>query len=102
MSRAHAATDQPVRRTRSQTGALKRNLDWLGKVPELISSHLVAIYGELVQQGFDPEIAQHVLDAAQDGKTPAAELRNRLRTVLAEMILVEKPAEFFAHDRAIS
>jgi flagellar biosynthesis protein FlhF len=60
------------------------------------------LFGELVSEGIDPELADSLIVAASKGNPSPGELRARVRRLLADMIVVDPPAELQAKGRVVS
>jgi flagellar biosynthesis protein FlhF len=81
---------------------LKRSVRSLGKAIPSKSDPSGGLYGELVSQGIDPETADHLIVTASNGDPSPTESRNRVRRMLADMIVIDPPAELQAKARMIS
>jgi len=81
---------------------LKRSIRSLGKAIPSKADPSGGLYGELVSQGIDPETADHLIVTASDGDPAPGESRNRVRRMLADMIVIDPPAELQAKARMVS
>jgi flagellar biosynthesis protein FlhF len=81
---------------------LKRSIRSLGKAIPSRADPSGGLYGELVSQGIDPETADHLIVTASDGDPSPSEARNRVRRLLADMIVIDPPAELQAKARMVS
>jgi flagellar biosynthesis protein FlhF len=81
---------------------LKRSVRSLGKAIPSKADPSGGLYGELVSQGIDPETADHLIVSASEGDPSPSEARNRLRRMLADMIVIDPPAELQAKARMVS
>jgi len=81
---------------------LKRSIRSLGKAIPSKADPSGGLYGELVSQGIDPETADHLIVTASDGDPSPSEARNRVRRLLADMIVIDPPAELQAKARMVS
>ena len=61
-----------------------------------------SLFAELVQQGVDHELADHLITTASRGKPAPTELRERVRRLLADQLTVAPPAELQARTRIVS
>jgi flagellar biosynthesis protein FlhF len=81
---------------------LKRSVRSLGKAIPSKADPGGGLYGELVSQGIDPETADHLIVTASNGDPSPTEARNRVRRILADMIVIDPPAELQAKARMVS
>jgi flagellar biosynthesis protein FlhF len=81
---------------------LKRSVRSLGKAIPSKADPGGGLYGELVSQGIDPETADHLIVTASNGDPSPTEARNRVRRMLADMIVIDPPAELQAKARMVS
>ena len=61
-----------------------------------------SLFAELVQQGVDHDLADHLITTASRGKPAPSELRERIRRLLADQLTVAPPAELQARTRIVS
>jgi flagellar biosynthesis protein FlhF len=81
---------------------LKRSVRSLGKTIPSRADAGAGLYGELISQGIDAETADHLIVTASNGDPSPSESRNRVRRLLAEMIVIDPPAELQAKARMVS
>jgi len=81
---------------------LKRSVRSLGRAIPSKADPSGGLYGELVSQGIDPELADRLVVSASEGDPSPGESRNRVRRLLADMIVIDPPAEFHAKSRIVS
>jgi flagellar biosynthesis protein FlhF len=82
---------------------VKRSLKTIGKsIPSGSSQTGGGIYGELVNQGIEPELAENLIQSASRGTPSPNELRSRVRRLLGDMIVVDPPAELHGKSRIVS
>jgi flagellar biosynthesis protein FlhF len=81
---------------------LKRSVRSLGKAIPSKADPSGGLYGELVSQGIDAETADHLIVTASDGDPSPSEARNRVRRMLADLIVIDPPAELQAKARMVS
>ena len=81
---------------------LKRSVRSLGKAIPSKADPSGGLYGELVSQGIDAETADHLIVTASNGDPSPGEARNRVRRMLADMIVIDPPAELQAKARMVS
>jgi flagellar biosynthesis protein FlhF len=83
---------------------LKRSVKLIGKaMPSGKNSELGnPVYNEIVAQGIDPELADRLVTSASRGNPTNLEIRDRVRRLLADMLVIEAPAELQAKGRVVS
>jgi flagellar biosynthesis protein FlhF len=81
---------------------LKRSVRSLGRAIPSKADPSGGLYGELVSQGIDPELADRLIVSASEGDPSPSESRNRVRRMIAEMIVIDPPAELQARARMVS
>jgi flagellar biosynthesis protein FlhF len=65
-------------------------------------SHFGGIFAELVRQGIDHELADHLVTTASRGNPAPSELRGRVRRLLADQLIIAAPAELQAKTAMVS
>jgi flagellar biosynthesis protein FlhF len=60
------------------------------------------LYSELLGQGIDHDLADHLISTASRGKPAPTELRERVRRLLADQLVIVSPAELHAKTRIVS
>lgn len=81
---------------------LKRSVRSLGKSVPSKGDPSGGLYGELVSQGIDPDLADQLIVSASRGNPSPGEARNRVRRLISDMIVVDTPAELKAKGRMVS
>jgi flagellar biosynthesis protein FlhF len=81
---------------------LKRSVRSLGRAIPSKADPSGGLYGELVSQGIDPELADRLIVSSSEGDPSPSESRNRVRRMLAELIVIDPPAELQAKTRMVS
>jgi len=81
---------------------VKRSLKTIGKSMPARSERGGSLYGELLNQGIEAEMAESLIQSASRGNPTPGELRNRVRRLLGDMIVVDPPAELHAKGRVVS
>lgn len=97
-----AANDRRIDLLLEEMDEVKRSLKTLGKSIPAKSENGGGLYGELVNQGIDSEMAESLIQSASRGNPTPGELRNRVRRLLGDMIVVDPPAELHAKSRIVS
>ncbi len=98
----------PARDTRmdeliGEIGELKKSFRTLSKaIPARSENFNGTLFGELVSQGIDHDLADHLIATASRGKPAPSELRERVRRLLADQIVIASPAELHAKTRVVS
>jgi flagellar biosynthesis protein FlhF len=82
--------------------SLKKSVRSLGKVIPTRSDSNGGLYGELVSQGIDAELADRLIVSASEGAPSPGEVRNSVRRMIADMLVVSAPVEFQAKSRIVS
>jgi len=101
-SRRNSLPDRRIDMLLEEMDDLKRSVRSLGKALPSKADPSGGLYGELVSQGIDPETADHLIVTTSNGDPSPSEARNRVRRMLAEMIVIDPPAELQAKARMIS
>jgi flagellar biosynthesis protein FlhF len=65
-------------------------------------SDVGGIFAELVRQGIDHDLADHLITTASRGNPAPTELRGRVRRLLADQLIIAAPAELQAKTAMIS
>jgi flagellar biosynthesis protein FlhF len=60
------------------------------------------LYAELLSQGIDADFADHLITTASRGKPAPTELRERVRRLLGDQLVIAQPAELLAKTRLVS
>lgn len=102
-NRRVSATDRRIDVLLEEMDELKRSLKSIGRsIPSVGEHPSSGLYGELVTQGIDTEVADNLILSASYGNPAPAELRNRVRRLLGDAIAVDPPAELHAKSRIVS
>jgi len=82
---------------------LKKSMRSLSKaIPAKSQDNGGGLFAELVHQGIDHDLADHLITTASRGKPAPTELRERVRRLLADQVTIAAPAEFQARTRMVS
>jgi flagellar biosynthesis protein FlhF len=101
-ARRSGLPDRRIDQLLEEMDDLKRSVRSLGKAIPSKADPSGGLYGELVSQGIDPETADHLIVSASEGDPSPSEARNRVRRMLADMIVIDPPAELQAKARMVS
>jgi len=101
-SRRASAPDRRIDVLLEEINDLKRSVRSLGKAIPSTTDSGNGLYGELIAQGIDADTADHLIVTASHGGPSPTEARNRVRKLLAEMIVIDPPAELQAKARMVS
>jgi len=101
-ARRNSLPDRRIDMLLEEMDDLKRSVRSLGKALPSKADPSGGLYGELVSQGIDPETADHLIVTSSNGDPSPSEARNRVRRMLADMIVIDPPAELQAKARMIS
>ena len=85
-----------------EIGALKKSFRTFSKAIPAKSELGGGLYAELLGQGIDRDLADHLISTASRGNPPPTELRERVRRLLADQLVIAPPAEFHAKTRVVS
>jgi flagellar biosynthesis protein FlhF len=85
-----------------EIGELKRSVRLIGNAMPGNKQETGGIYAELVGQGVDHEIADHLVAAASHGNPAPSEMRDRVRKALADLMIIDAPAELVGKARIVS
>lgn len=80
---------------------LKKSFRTFSKAIPATSEH-GGLFAELLSQGIDADLADHLITTASRGKPAPSELRERVRRLLADQIVIAPPAELHAKARMVS
>jgi flagellar biosynthesis protein FlhF len=97
-----ATNDRRIDLLLEEMDEVKRSLKTLGKSMPAKAENGGGIYGELVNQGIEPDLADSLIQSASRGNPTPNELRSRVRRLLGDMIVVDPPAELHAKSRIVS
>ena len=85
-----------------EIGDLKKSLRSLSKAIPAKSESGGGLFAELVTQGIDHDLADHLISTASRGKPAPSELRERVRRLLADQLIVAPAAELYAKTPIVS
>jgi flagellar biosynthesis protein FlhF len=86
-----------------EIGDLKKSLRSLSKaIPAKSQDMGGGLFAELAGQGIDHDLADRIITAAGKGNPPPSELRDRVRRLLADQLIIAPPAELNAKARMVS
>ena len=94
--------DNRIEELLDEIGELKRSVRLIGNAMPGHNQETGGIYAELVGQGVDHEIADHLVAAASHGNPAPTEMRDRVRKALGELLIIDAPAEFVGKARTVS
>jgi flagellar biosynthesis protein FlhF len=97
-----APNDRRIDLLLEEMDEVKRSLKTLGKSMPARTENGGGLYGELVNQGIESEMAESLIQSASRGNPTPNELRSRVRRLLGDMIVVDPPAELHAKSRIVS
>jgi flagellar biosynthesis protein FlhF len=81
---------------------LKKSFRSLSKAIPSKSELGGGLYAELLSQGIDADFADHLISTASRGKPAPTELRERVRRLLGDQLVIAQPAEWQARTRIVS
>ena len=82
---------------------LKKSMRSLSKaIPAKSQDNSGSLFAELIHQGIEHDLADHLITTASRGKPAPTELRERVRRLLADQVTIAAPAEFQARTRMVS
>jgi flagellar biosynthesis protein FlhF len=96
------ANDRRIDLLLEEMDEVKRSLKTIGKSMPARTEQGGGLYGELVNQGIEAEMAESLIHSASRGNPTPGELRSRVRRLLGDMIVVDPPAELHAKGRVVS
>jgi len=101
-TRRAQANDRRIDLLLEEMDEVKRSLKTIGKSMPARSEQGGGLFGELVNQGVESEMAESLIQSASRGNPTPGELRSRVRRLLGDMIVVDPPAELHAKGRVVS
>jgi flagellar biosynthesis protein FlhF len=81
---------------------LKKSFRSLSKAMPAKSEFGGGLYAELLSQGIDADFADHLISTASRGKPAPTELRERVRRLLGDQLVIAQPAELLEKTRIVS
>jgi flagellar biosynthesis protein FlhF len=96
------SSDLRIEEVLDEVTELKRALRLITKAVPSRSQQPGGVYAELAGQGVDPDLADHLVTDASHGNPAPTDLRNRVRSMLAEMLIIDPPAELIAKAKVVS
>jgi flagellar biosynthesis protein FlhF len=98
-----ARPDRRIDELLEEMDELKKSVRMLGKtLPGKSHEMGGSLYGELVSQGIDSDLADKLVTAASRGNPSPTEARERVLRLMADMIIIDPPAELAAKGRVVS
>ncbi len=94
--------DTRIEELLDEIGELKRSVRLIGKAMPGHGHETGGVFAELVGQGVDHEIADHLVSSSTKGDPSPTELRDRVRKALAGLLIIDAPAEFVGKARTVS
>ena len=85
-----------------EIGELKKSLRSLSKAIPAKSENGGGLFAELVTNGIDHDWADHLITTASRGNPAPSELRERVRRLLADQLIIARPVELRAKTRIVS
>jgi flagellar biosynthesis protein FlhF len=86
-----------------EIGELKKSFRSLSKAIPAKSDNLGGgLFAELVRQGIDHDLADHLIVTASRGNPAPTEMRERVRRLLADQLIIAPAAELHAKTRMVS
>jgi flagellar biosynthesis protein FlhF len=85
-----------------EIGELKKSLRSLSKAIPAKSENGGGLFAELVTNGIDHDWADHLITTASRGNPAPSELRERVRRLLADQLLIAPPVELRAKTSIVS
>ena len=85
-----------------EIGELKKSLRSLSKAIPAKSENGGGLFAELVTNGIDHDWADHLITTASRGNPAPSELRERVRRLLADQLIIAPPAELRAKTTIVS
>ena len=85
-----------------EIGELKKSLRSLSKAIPAKSENGGGLFAELVTNGIDHDWADHLITTASRGNPAPSELRERVRRLLADQLIIAPPVELRAKTRIVS
>jgi flagellar biosynthesis protein FlhF len=94
--------DQRMDTLIDEISELKKSFRTFSKAMPSNSESGGGLYSELLGQGIDHDLADHLISTASRGKPAPTELRERVRRLLADQLVIAPPAELHAKTRMVS
>jgi flagellar biosynthesis protein FlhF len=97
----------PARDTRmdaliDEIAELKKSFRTFSKAIPAKGEHGGGVYAELLSQGIDSDLADHLVSTASRGKPAPTELRERVRRLLTDQLVIAPASELFGKTRMVS
>ena len=102
LERRGTPSDRRIDALLSEMEELKRSMKDLGRSNSVRNDSFGGLYGELTILGIDSGLAEELVSSASDRDASPAEVRKRVRSMLAERIMIDAPAELTAKSRLVS
>src|SRR5437867_3692618 len=101
-ARARTVRDSRMEELIAEISELKKSLRSLTKAIPGKSDFGDGMFAELVNQGIDHDIADHLIATASRGNPAPSEQRSRVRRLLADQLIIAAPVELYAKTRVVS
>ncbi|HLQ77563.1 MAG TPA: flagellar biosynthesis protein FlhF [Terriglobia bacterium] len=102
IARRNASPDRRIDLLLEEMDDLKKSVRSLGRAIPSKSDSESGLYGELVSRGIDADLADRLIAKASETDPSPGEIRNVVRRLLADMLVIEPPAELQAKSRIVS
>jgi flagellar biosynthesis protein FlhF len=96
------ARDQRMETLIEEISDLKKSFRTLSKAIPANSDPNGGLFAELVSQGIDQDLADHLVSSASSGNPAPTELRDRVRRMIAQQLIIAPPAELKAKARMVT
>jgi flagellar biosynthesis protein FlhF len=94
--------DARIEQLLDEIAELKRSVRLIGASLPGRTAESGGVYSELVSQGMEHEIVDELVTRAAQGNPAPTELRRRVRRAIADVLMVDPPAEFVGKARIVS
>jgi flagellar biosynthesis protein FlhF len=96
------ARDQRMDALIDEIAELKKSFRNLSKAMPGRTEGAGGLFAELIGHGIDHDLADQLITGAAQGNAAPSELRDRVRSAIADHILIAPPAEFHAKTRMVT
>jgi len=94
IARRNTSPDRRIDLLLEEMDDLKKSCSKPGPSDSIEVDSESGLYGELVSRGIDADLADRLIAKASETDSSPGEIRNVVRRLLADMLLIEPPAEF--------